>query len=309
MPVVNQALIECGVKNISSVVTTFDSGGDTGRMRTDERGRILAYSDYWRSLMSLWTNGKQKEVWWNMLRYRDGRDRNFGNIFFQFMAERQGSLLKVADLFCELTKAEINGRVVPVSVEPAEVCFETISGKRYCGEHKLDELRMSSDMVCRIWTSRPVKANKEAMRAVENAEVIIICPGSMFGSVLINFLPEGIAKSYQRSQAKKILVTNIMSVRNENHGFDQNDYLKTFGRYLGKDCFDLVIMADLDCLNKSDLKKAKMFYRMERSYPIKSAKTEKVKTMMADVALIETENYRLRHSVQKMSQLFGKILI
>ena len=82
MPVVNKALVRAGFESISSIVTTFDSGGDSGRLRTDERGKILAYSDYWRALLSLWKDGQQKEIWGEMLRYRDGRGRNFGNIFF-----------------------------------------------------------------------------------------------------------------------------------------------------------------------------------------------------------------------------------
>src|SRR3989338_1223400 len=107
MPVVNKALLRLGINDITSIVTTFDSGGDTGRLRTDERGKILAYSDYWRSLMSLWVDGKQKELWEEMLRYRDGRGRNFGNLFFQFMAEKQGGLHEVAQYFAKLMDADI----------------------------------------------------------------------------------------------------------------------------------------------------------------------------------------------------------
>lgn len=87
MPIINRALVRAGFQHIKSIVTTFDSGGDTGRLRTDERGRILAFSDYWRSLLSLWKDEDQKEAWEEMLRYRDGRGRNFGNTFFQFMSE------------------------------------------------------------------------------------------------------------------------------------------------------------------------------------------------------------------------------
>ena len=71
MPVVNRALVRAGFDNISSIVTTFDSGGDTGRMRTDERGSVLAFSDYWRSLISLWKDGKKRAVWEEMLSWRD----------------------------------------------------------------------------------------------------------------------------------------------------------------------------------------------------------------------------------------------
>jgi len=47
---------------ISSIVTTFDSGGDTGRMRTDERGSVLAFSDYWRSLILYGKMGRKNWV-------------------------------------------------------------------------------------------------------------------------------------------------------------------------------------------------------------------------------------------------------
>ncbi|HWS49291.1 MAG TPA: 2-phospho-L-lactate transferase CofD family protein, partial [Candidatus Methanoperedens sp.] len=99
MPVINEALVKAGFSGIKSIVTTFDNGGDTGRLITDERGQILANSDYWRSLISLWKDGEQKKIWVDMLRYRDGRARNFGNIFFQFMSEKSGSLADVDVLF------------------------------------------------------------------------------------------------------------------------------------------------------------------------------------------------------------------
>jgi len=46
MPTINKALVKAGFSNIKSIVTTFDNGGDSGRIRTDERGNVLAYSDY-----------------------------------------------------------------------------------------------------------------------------------------------------------------------------------------------------------------------------------------------------------------------
>ncbi len=161
MPIVNKALIRVGFNNIKSIVTTFDSGGDSGRMRTDERGRILAFSDYWRALISLWDDGKQKEIWQEMLRFRDGRGRNFGNMFFQFLSEKEGKLSDVDSAFEALTGAKLKGSVVPVSTDSANFCFKTISGKEYYGEHNLDDLRMSLDKVDNIWLMPKVKARTD----------------------------------------------------------------------------------------------------------------------------------------------------
>jgi uncharacterized cofD-like protein len=309
MPIVNKALILAGFGNIRSIVTTFDSGGDTGRMRTDERGRILAFSDYWRSLISLWQDGKQKENWEEMLRFRDGRGRNFGNMFFQFMAERVGNLAKVDKMFGELTGAELKGEVVPVSLEPADICFKTKSGKEYCGEHYLDSLRMSLDGVEEIWLDPEVSANEEAVEAIRKAEVIIMCPGSMYSSVIINLLPKGIREAYQKSMAKKILMTNIMSVANENNGFSQEEYVKVFEKYLeAKNPFDLVIMVDLDKLDKISMDKVLEFYKMENSYPLKYLRNVgSYKTVLADIGTIENKNMRLRHSEEKLAKFFRSL--
>ncbi|HEX8924041.1 MAG TPA: 2-phospho-L-lactate transferase CofD family protein [Patescibacteria group bacterium] len=305
MPIINKALVQAGFRNISSIVTIFDSGGDSGRMRTDERGRVLAFSDYWRALISLWEDGEQKEVWEEMLRYRDGRGRNFGNTFFQFMSEKSGNLTNVEDLFSELTKAEICGKVIPVSLSPADVCFKTMTGKIYCGEHYMDEMRMSLDKINEVWLKPQVDANIEALKAVKEAELIIFCPGSMYGSILTNLLPNGMIESYRQSKAKKILMTNIMSAANENDCFSQNEYVETFGNFLGlPDPVDVVLMPDMDKLDKKLISTVLMAYKLEHSAPIRYDKSSNHKTIVADIATIDTTNMRLRHSVHKLKEFF-----
>lgn len=309
MPVVNRSLIAAGFDRIKSIVTTFDSGGDTGRMRTDERGNILAYSDYWRSLLSLWVDGEQKELWTEMLRYRDGRSRNFGNTFFQFMTEKVGGLDKVFDYFSTLMDAKMRGVVIPVALTPAEVCFKTKSGREYRGEHQMDDLRMSMDRVESVWLSNPVEANPEAIRAFNDAEIIIICPGSLYGSVLTNFLPNGMKAAYQKSLAKKILITNIMSVANENDGFDQNYYVEEIDKVVGPKSIDLVAMADLNKLDAGLLTKSMEFYRLERSGPIKYSTEGSVKTNLVDIGAIDETNFRVRHSEEKLASYWEKVEI
>lgn len=305
MPIVNKALIQAGFLNINSIVTTFDSGGDTGRMRTDERGRILAFSDYWRALISLWKDGDRKLGWEEMLRYRDGRGRNFGNIFFQFLSEKQGNLSSVDRVFSELTGADLCGSVIPVSNSPANIYFRTMSGKEYCGEHYLDDLRMSLDKVEKIWLSPEVEANPNAAKALENSDVIIICPGSMYGSVLINFLPKGMKEAFKKSKAKKILMTNITSVANENDKYDQDNYISKFSEYLGdKNPFDLVLMVDFENFDKKELTQVLKLYELEHSYPIVFNPNGSGKAVAADIAIIEKVNMRLRHSISKLATFF-----
>ncbi len=305
MPVINRGLILAGGDNIVSIVTTFDSGGDSGRMRTDERGRILAFSDYWRSLMSLWPDEEKKELWAGMLSFRDGRGRNFGNMFFQFMSEKLGSLNNVDKYFDHLVGVKIKGWVVPVSLEPANICFETVCKKSYCGEHRLDDLRMSFDMVDKAWIEPQVRANAKAIKAILEAEVIIICPGSFYGSVLINFLPSGIAEAMAKTNAQVIFFSNIMSTPNESHGFCQYDYVKLLKKYLGaKLRLDMIVMADLSKLDRKLLTEVLKLYSMEHSFPIKHDVNCDISTVVADLIIVDDLNFRLRHSAHKVAGFF-----
>lgn len=305
MPIINKGLIKAGFTNINSIVTTFDSGGDTGRIRTDERGRVLAFSDYWRALISLWKDGEQKEVWEEMLRYRDGRGRNFGNTFFQFLSEKEGNLGEIDELFERLTGAKLYGEVVPVSLKPSNVCFSTISGKQYKGENFIDELRMSSDKIDNIWLNPKVEANLKAKKILKEADLIIIGPGTTYGSILPNFLPNGMIEAYNKSKAKKIFLTNIFATGNEVKEATTNGYLEIFKKYLKtKKPFDLILMADLDVLDKKILEKVFYFYKLENSSLVEMDKNCSVKTIKVDLAKIDETNMRLRHSVEKIGEIF-----
>ncbi len=305
MPVVNKALINAGFNNIKSVVTTFDNGGDSGRIRTDERGRVLAFSDYWRSLISLWNDGKQKEIWEDMLRYRDGRGRNFGNTFFQFLSEKEGNLGEVDELFSLLTGAKLEGDVIPVSLEASNICFRTISNKEYVGEKFIDDLRMSDDKIVDIWLNPEVKANKKAVEAIKTAEVIVVCPGTTYGSVIPNFLPKGMMEAYAKSKAKKILLVNILATANEVAEATQKGYLEIFEKCLNtKSPFDLILMADTSKLDQKLLEKALYNYQLEHAVLVKKVEDNNKKVIVADIATIEPKNIRLRHSEEKLGELF-----
>jgi uncharacterized cofD-like protein len=308
MPVVNKGLVRAGYRSIQSIVTTFDSGGHTGRMRTDERGQIMAFSDYWRSLMSLWIDNEHKAAWEQMLLFRDGRERNFGNVFFQFMAEKTGGLPSVQALFEDLTGAQLNGEVIPVALEPSEIGFRTLSGRCYHSEHYLDELRMSLDRVAEIWLEPPVQASERALTALTEADLVVICPGSLYGSILANFLPSGMIEAYRASAARKVLFANIMTVANETPECTQAEYAGLISRFLQDPSpFDLIVMPDLTVLNELVMRPTLDSYSMEHSLPLRYSPDCPTPTIVEDIVLVEPHYGRLRHCEHKLGQLFTRL--
>jgi len=195
-------------------------------------------------------------------------------------------------------------------VELSNVCLKTISGKEYKGENYVDDLRMSDDKIAQIWLDPEVKANKKAIEALEDSEVIILCPGTTYGSILPNFLPKGMMEAYTKSRAKKILMTNILATANEIEDATQRGYVDIFKKYLLVDSlFDLILMADVSSLDKKLFDKALSYYKLEHANLVKMVENYPIKTIVADIAIIEEKNMRLRHSEEKLGKLFGELVV
>jgi uncharacterized cofD-like protein len=165
---------------------------------------------------------------------------------------------------------------------------------------------MSLDMVKRVWLSSEVNSNPEAVSVLNSADLIIISPGSLYGSILTNFLPKGMKTAFEKSKAKKILITNIMSVCNETNNFDQDQYVKIIKDYVNID-FDLILMTDLLKIDKKILDKVLNSYANEHSHPISLNLKGKHKAVLADIVSLDEVNLRLRHSVDKLAKFFAKM--
>jgi hypothetical protein len=127
--------------------------------------------------------------------------------------------------------------------------------------------------------------------------------------VITNFLPKGIVAAYRKSRAKKVLMTNIMSVANESHDFSQNDYVSVFADKLKIESpFDLVVMVNLQKLDKRSMAQILKYYEMENSFPLKFEEKERSwKTIVADIGKIEKKNMRLRHDEKKVGKFFAML--
>ena len=167
-------------------------------------------------------------------------------------------------------------------------------------------MRMSFDRVKRIWLSKKVTTNPEALSAIGGAKLIIFCPGSMYGSVIINLLPLGMKEKLEKTKAVKLLMTNIMSVANENRLFSQIEYSKTFKKYIGSD-FDLVLMPDFSKLDQKILKNVFKSYSLEHSRPIRYKENGIKNVLIEDIAVIDKKYLRIRHSEVKMANFFARM--
>jgi 2-phospho-L-lactate transferase/gluconeogenesis factor (CofD/UPF0052 family) len=74
---------------------------------------------------------------------------------------------------------------------------------------------------------------RQAQQAIEQADLIIFGPGSLFESVLPNLLIRGVREAIQRSRARKIYICNLMTEPGLTTGFSVADHIRQFRRLGG----------------------------------------------------------------------------
>ena len=268
-PDLNRALLRTGrVDFITAVAAVFDSGGATGMRRLNSEGKEPAFSDAMRILLSLVNPGDldgKFEVINKWFSDRDARGRVLGQeIFHRFFNPETGYLQIIADL--KKLGIGFSGTVVPSTTHSANILFTTASGRKYQGEHMLDIKSMSQDMVIDMELVPPVPAFALAREAIAKARVIFLSYGSVHGSVLCNFLPDGMRQAISHSPAKIYLVTNLVSSRNETHNFSPQDYIRVVRKYIGRPVDAIIVPAISRREFESKYPNVAALYKLEHSH-------------------------------------------
>lgn len=319
--VINEALIRSGVKHIDCIVAVMDSGGITGRMRTDSKGEEIAYSDGLRSLLSLinpaHANCKKVKLLKDFLRRRNKRGQDLGYTIFSHYYDGENGFTEVQELLETLTGVKFLGKIIPVTLESTNIVFQTKSGTTYHGEHELDDKRMSTDEVRKMWLDPQVEANPKALQSIKQADYIFFACGSLHGSVLVNLLPTKVKQALFQSKATKVLVTNLASTRNETHNYTPLDFIKIFQKYSKlKKPLDTLIVPDQSReefeTKHPDVAKRYMY---EHSHFLgwkkeELERTEKigVSIYMHNATIIDPVLKRIRHDPRKLATTMKKII-
>jgi uncharacterized cofD-like protein len=225
---------------LTAIVTMSDDGGSSGMLR-DEYG-VLPPGDVRQSLVALSDAGAVMRNLFNH-RYKNGAlsGHNFGNIFISTLEQVTGSLDKALEVVSKILN--IRGQVIPVTLSKVKLMIELKNGKMIHGEDALRGYQLVSRFgVKRIHLKPKAVANPKALKAIRDADIIIVGPGHLYGSLIPNFLVGGISKAFVKSKAKKIYVANLMNRHGHTDGFSIFDYVDTLERVMGeKNVFDAVV--------------------------------------------------------------------
>ncbi len=223
--------------NLTAVVTVFDDGGSSGRLRREQG--ILPPGDIRNCLVAL---AEAEPLLTKLFTHRfkggDLDGHSFGNLFITSMSQVTGDL-ETALKECSKVLA-IRGRVLPTTLRDVILCAEMSDGTVVEGESAITR---AGGTIRRVFLKPGrVPPMRDALDAIADADLIVLGPGSLYTSVLPNLLVDGVVAALRRSRALKVYVCNVMTQPGETRGFLASDHVRVLLEQGGRGLFDYVLV-------------------------------------------------------------------
>ena len=223
--------------NITAIVTMADDGGSSGRLRSelgiqppgDIRNCLVAMAD-------------SEAVMQQLMDYRFSSDgqlngHSFGNMLIAALAGIGGDFYRAVEIAGELLA--IRGRVIPSTTTDVTLIARTETGETLTGETRVAS---ASARIQSLTLSPPnPQAHPEAVAALEEADLIIIGPGSLYTSIVPNLLIPGITQAVTNSRALKVYICNVAEEPRQTEGYSVQEHLAVVQRHSGEDSVHAVI--------------------------------------------------------------------
>jgi uncharacterized cofD-like protein len=224
--------------NITAVVTVADDGGSSGRLRR-EIG-VLPPGDIRNCLAALSDEEKlMTELFQYRFRAGDGLvGHSFGNLFLTAMSEVTGDLEQAIAASSKVLA--VRGEVLPATLSDMHLWADLADGRHIEGESNITDAR--GKIVRLGCTPANPPALPKAVKAIQEADLIIIGPGSLYTSIIPNLLVPQISAAIAQSQSPKIYVCNIMTQAGETQGYSVGDHIRAIDRACGKRLFQAVLV-------------------------------------------------------------------
>ena len=231
--------------NISAIVTVADDGGSSGRLRR-ELG-VLPPGDFRNCIAAL---AQSESLTTQLFQYRftegQGLDgHSFGNLYIAAMAAVTGSF---ESALAESSRVlAVQGRILPSTLQNVTLMAdlrEEANGRlnRVTGESSITE---TGGTIERVYLEPgDVRPYPETIRAILDADMIVLGPGSLYTSIMPNLLVRDIVQAIRSSQAPKVYVCNVATQHGETDGYTAADHVAAIQRCVGKGIMDVVLAND-----------------------------------------------------------------
>lgn len=205
--------------DITAIVTMADDGGSSGRLRR-ELG-VLPPGDIRNCLVAL---ADDESLMGRLFQHRfadgDLSGHAFGNLFLAALSEVTGNFDLAIQECSRVLK--IRGHVLPSTLTQISLWAERADGTSVSGE---SAIAAGTGPCRRVWLEPEPTAHAPALRAVEEADIILLGPGSLFTSVLPHLAVPELAEAIAGAGALRVYVCNVMTQPGETDGLDAVGHL------------------------------------------------------------------------------------
>ena len=290
-------------KNLTAIVTVADDGGGSGVLREDLG--MLPPGDIRNCIMALANTEPTMEQLLNY-RFSEGSlaGQSFGNLFLAAMNGISGSFDEAVHRMGDVLA--ITGRVLPVTNQNVHLEAEFDNGSRVLGESKIFYAKKIND--CRIRQVRLIPEHPtplpESLQAIADADMIILGPGSLYTSIIPNFLVDGISEAIAASKALRVYVMNIMTQDGETDGYTGEDHVQAILEHAGTNIIDVCVAN-----NRTVSEEALAPYRIEGVEQLRLEK-ERIEAMgvrVREFPLSEGSRY-IRHNPDELARALFSVL-
>ncbi|MCV3215513.1 YvcK family protein [Plectonema radiosum NIES-515] len=283
--------------NITAIVTVADDGGSSGRLR-QEFG-VLPPGDIRNCLAAL---ADEEKLLTELFQYRfkagDGlTGHSFGNLFLTAMSDITGDLERAVAASSKVLA--VRGQVLPATLSDVRLWAELADGRRIEGESSIPQAGGTIVKIGCIPANPP--ALPTAIKAINEADYIIIGPGSLYTSLIPNLLVPQIADAIAASVAPRIYVCNIMTQPGETQGYTVSDHIRAIDAACGRQLFDAVLVH-----KKSPSAHSLIRYAQQKSHPVfldREAVLELGRRIVLANILFEDDIGWVRHNPQKLARV------
>jgi uncharacterized cofD-like protein len=229
---------------LTAIVTVTDDGGSSGR--PGRQFGILSPGDVRNCLAAL---APDDSPFTALLQHRfaEGSDlagHPVGNLLLAALTQMAGGFQTAVERLGALM--DLRGCVLPSTVENVTLHAEFQSDDITPGETVMapGETAMAARgaRIKKVSLEPSVRPLPEAVRALVNADVIVVGPGSLYTSILPNLLVGGMAPTVAGVKAVRIYVANLMTEPGETDGYSLEDHLTAIRAHVGFDLFDYVLI-------------------------------------------------------------------
>lgn len=225
-------------QDITAIVNMADDGGSTGQLR-DELG-VLPPGDVRQCLVALSDSPRVRDLF--NYRFEEGvlEGHAFGNLFLTALQKMTGSFAEAIDVADEVLN--VRGRVVPVTLEDVHLIMRQRNGSDIMGEYTIGSMAFSvGEERPDLELSPKATLNPDAKKAILAADIIVIAPGSLYGSLAPALLVDGMGKALKHTKAKIVYVCNLVTKPGQTDNFMVHDFADEIERFVGEQILDYVI--------------------------------------------------------------------